>query len=61
MEDNFDYAKAIETLEKIATRVEDPAVSVEEIDRYLSQTDELVNRCREYLRSRREKVETIDK
>ena len=57
--EKFDYAKAVETLEKILAKVEDPATGVDDIDKYVKQAEELTSRCREYLRGVREKVDEI--
>ena len=54
MAEEFDYAKAMEELEAIAQKVEDPKTGVGEIDRYMKRSQELVAACREYLRSVRE-------
>lgn len=51
--ENFDYAAAMEQLEKIALKVEDPATGVEQIQQLIKSSDELVGKCREYLRSLR--------
>ena len=59
MEKKFDYAKAVETLEKILAKVEDPATGIDDIDKYVRQAEELTSRCREYLRGVREQVDTI--
>ena len=59
MKDKFEYAKAIEELEKIAAKVEDPKTGVEDIDRYIRRSQELIEACRAYLRGAREKVENI--
>ena len=59
MEEQFDYNEAIAELEKIAARVEDPATGLDEIDRCIRRSDELVARCREYLRSVRTKAESL--
>lgn len=59
--EKFDYTKAIATLEEIALKVEDPSTGVEDIDKYIRQTEELVEKCRAYLRTVREKVDTIDR
>lgn len=53
MMENFDYAAAMEQLEKIALKVEDPATGVEQIQQLIKSSDELVGKCREYLRSLR--------
>ena len=57
--EKFDYAKAVETLEKILAKVEDPSTGVDDIDKYVKQAEELTSRCREYLRGVREKVDEI--
>ena len=59
--EKFDYTKAIATLEEIALKVEDPSTGVGDIDKYIRQTEELVDKCRAYLRTVREKVDTIDR
>jgi exodeoxyribonuclease VII small subunit len=55
----FDYNEAIAELEKIAARVEDPATGLDEIERLIKQSDELIGRCREYLRTVRQTTETL--
>ena len=59
MTDNFDYKKALEELEAIAKKVEDPATALGDIDKMIARADELVAACRAYLRSAREKAEDI--
>jgi len=59
MED-FDYAKAMEALEALALKVEDPSTSLDDIDKYIARSEELVNQCREYLRTQREKLDSMD-
>ncbi|MDO4826706.1 MAG: exodeoxyribonuclease VII small subunit [Bacteroidia bacterium] len=54
---DFDYKKALETLEGIAKAVEDPAAGLDDIDRYVRQSEELIEKCRAYLRGVREKAE----
>lgn len=56
MEKKFEYAKAIEELEAIAAKVEDPKTGIEDIDKYIKRSEELVAACREYLRGAREKL-----
>ena len=34
MKEGFDYLKAVEELEAIASKVEDPQTGIEDIDRY---------------------------
>ena len=58
MDKKFDYNEAVAELEKIAARVEAPATGLDEIDRCIRRSDELIGQCREYLRTVRT---TIDK
>ena len=60
MKEKFDYAKAVEELEAIASKVEDPKIGIDDIDRYIKRTDELVEACRAYLRGARERLESMD-
>ena len=59
MEQKFDYSKAIEELEAIAAKVEDPKTVIEDIDKYIKRSEELISACREYLRGVREKVDAM--
>ena len=59
MIENFDYAKAMEELEAIAAKVEDPKTGIEDIDKYIKRSEELVSACREYLRGAREKLDGL--
>ena len=56
----FDYAKAIEELEAIAAKVEDPKTVIEDIDKYIKRSEELISACRDYLRGVREKVDSMN-
>lgn len=56
MKQKFEYAKAVEELETIAAKVEDPKTGIADIDRYIKRSQELVEACRAYLRGAREKV-----
>ena len=58
MKEKFDYNEAIAELEKIAARVEDPATGLDEIERCIKRSDELIAGCREYLRTVRQTTET---
>lgn len=60
MKEKFDYTKAVEELEAIAARVEDPQTGIDDIDRFIRRSDELVEACRAYLRGAREKLESMD-
>ena len=57
--EEFNYNEAVAELEKIATRVEDPATGLDEIDRCIRRSDELIGRCREYLRTARQKTDNL--
>lgn len=56
----FDYAKAVEELEAIASKVEDPQTGIGDIDKYIRRFEELIAACRGYLRGAREKLEVMD-
>lgn len=60
MKEKFDYTKALEELEAIASKVEDPKTGIDDIDRCIKRTDELVEACRAYLRGARERLESMD-
>lgn len=60
MEQKFDYGKAIEELEAIVAKVEDPKTGIEDIDKYIKRSEELISACRDYLRGVREKVEGMN-
>lgn len=57
MEEKFEYAKAIEELEAMASKVEEPQTGIDDIDRYMKRSQELIEACRAYLRGAREKLE----
>lgn len=57
MKDKFDYAKAIEELEKIEQTVQDPSTPLDKIDALLKKAAALIADCRKYLRSTREDYE----
>ena len=56
----FDYVKAMEELEGIAVKVEDPSTSIDEIEKYVTRSEELVKNCRAYLRGAREKLDGLE-
>ena len=60
MTEKFDYVKAVEELEAIAAKVEDPKTGIDDIDKYIKRSEELISACREYLRGVREKVEGMN-
>ena len=57
--EEFNYNEAVAELEKIAARVEDPATGLDEIDRCIKRSDELIGRCREYLRTVRQTTDNL--
>ncbi|MBO4605441.1 MAG: exodeoxyribonuclease VII small subunit [Bacteroidales bacterium] len=60
MKNKFDYTVAVKRLEEIARKVEDPQTGLDEMDKYLAESEELIGKCREYLRSAREKLTNIE-
>lgn len=52
-----EYAKALQELEKIAQQVEDPSTALDDMDRYLKRSGELIEACRGYLRGVRETLD----
>ena len=58
--EKFDYNKAVEELESIAAKVEDPQTGIDDIDKYIKRSEELISACRDYLRGVREKVEGMN-
>lgn len=58
--DKFDYRKAVEELDKIAAKVEDPATGLDDIDAYVKRSKDLIAECRAYLRSVRDKADDMD-
>ena len=61
MSDKFDYAKAIAELEEIAGKVENPETKLDDIDALVGRSKELLRQCRDYLRSVKEKIDSLDK
>ena len=57
----FDYAKAIEELEAIAAKVENPETKLDDIDALIGRSKELLKECREYLRTVKDKIDSLDK
>ena len=56
----FDYTKAIEELDAIAAKVEDPQTGIEDIDKYIKRSEQLISACRAYLRGAREKLDQMN-
>lgn len=59
MIEQFDYAKAMAELEKIAQKVEDPSTGLDEVENLIHRADELVAQTREYLRTVRTKADNL--
>ena len=59
MKEKFEYTKAIEELEAIAAKVEDSNTGIDDIDKYIKRSQELIEACRAYLRGAREKIENL--
>ena len=57
--EEFNYAEAIAELEKIAAEVENPSTGIDDIDKYIRRSDELVAKCRAYLRAARSNIDHI--
>lgn len=57
----FDYAKAISELDQIAAKVENPETKLDDIDALVGRSKELLGQCREYLRTVKEKIDSLDK
>lgn len=57
MKEKFDYAKAVEELEKIERLVQDPSTPLDKIDELLKRAAGLIVDCRKYLRTIRESYE----
>ena len=60
MAEKFDYAKAIKELEEIAGKVENPETKLDDIDALVGRSKELLKQCREYLRTVKDKIDTLD-
>ena len=57
----FDYAKAIAELDQIAAKVENPETKLDDIDARVGRSKELLGQCREYLRTVKDKIDSLDK
>lgn len=58
--EKFDYQAAVKELEEIASRVENPATGIDDIDACIRRADELVASCRAWLRETGERVSGMD-
>ena len=61
MKDKFDYSLAMTELEGIAKKVENPETRLEDIDKLIARSRELIKDCREYLRAEMGKIDDLDK
>ena len=61
MAQKFDYAKAIAELEEIAAKVENPETKLDDIDALIGRSKDLLKECREYLRTVKDKIDSLDK
>jgi len=61
MEEKFDYAKAIAQLEEIAAKVENPETKLDDIDALVNRSNQLLKACRAYLRTVKDKIDSLDK
>ena len=61
MNQKFDYAKAIAELEEIAKKVENPETRLDDIDALVNRSKELLKGCREYLRSVKDRIDSLDR
>ena len=61
MATKFDYAKAIAELEEIAKKVENPETKLDDIDALVNRSKELLKGCREYLRTVKDRIDSLDK
>lgn len=58
--EKFDYKEAVRELESIAAKVEDPSTGLDDIDKHVKRSKELIAACRAYLRTVRDKVDKLD-
>ena len=56
-EEKFDYTEAMAELEEIARKVEDPNTGIDSIGDLVNRSRELIEQCRNYLRTVRESIE----
>lgn len=57
--EKFDYTKAVAELEAIAAKIEDPQTGIDDIDKCIRRSSELIEACRAYLRGTREKLNEL--
>ena len=59
MSEKFDYTKAIAELEEIAAKVENPETKLDDIDALVARSKVLLDECRKYLRTVKDKIDSI--
>ena len=60
MDKEFDYTKAMAELEAIALKAEDPSIGLDDIEKQIKRSEELVAACRQYLRTMRDKTDALE-
>ena len=60
MTPKFDYAKALAELDEIAAKVENPETRLDDIDALVGRSKELLKQCREYLRTVKDRIDSLD-
>lgn len=60
MEKDFDYGKAVAELEELVKKVEDPETKLDDMDALVKRSRILAESCREYLRTVRENIDSIE-
>lgn len=56
MKDKFDYTAAMDRIEKLINKIEDPQIGIDEMKSDMAEAKRLIAACREYLRSERESL-----
>ncbi|MGN1046687.1 MAG: exodeoxyribonuclease VII small subunit [Candidatus Cryptobacteroides sp.] len=56
MAEGFNYTEAVRELERIAEIVENPETGIDDIDKYIKRSDELISACRAYLRGMKDHI-----
>ena len=59
-QEKFDYTKAVAELDRIAAKVEDPSTSLDDIGALVKRSRELIEACRNYLRTVRESIDGVE-
>lgn len=59
-EKEFDYAAAVARLETLVARVEDPSTGIDDIAGTVSKAEDLLKKCRAYLRQARQTLDALE-